>query len=66
MSRKSIATALASVSLCAFSSATYAQSLTVSPAETLETQGLSVIVDQNQLSPIRFAAMAMAVTAEVK
>jgi len=60
----SIATALASVSLCAFSSAIYAQSLTVSLAETLEAQGLSVIVDQNQSSPIRFAAMAA--TAEVK
>jgi hypothetical protein len=64
VSRKSIATALASVSVCAFSSATYAQSLTISPAETLEAQGLSVIVDQNQSSPIRFSAMA--VTAEVK
>jgi len=64
VSRKSIATALASVGLCAFSSATYGQSLTVSPAKTLEAQGLSVIVDQNQLSQIRFAARA--VTAEVK
>ncbi|RKE50622.1 MULTISPECIES: hypothetical protein [unclassified Sphingomonas] len=64
MSRKSIATAIASVSLCAFSSETYVQSLTVSPAETLETQALSVIVGQNQFSPIRFAAMAA--TAEVK
>jgi hypothetical protein len=64
VSRKSIATALASVSLCAFSSVTYAQSLTVSPVETLEAQGLSVIVDQNQSSQIRFAAMAA--TAEVK
>jgi len=64
VSRKSIATALASVSLCAFSSATYAQSLTVSPAETLEAQGLSVIVDHNQSSPIRLVAIAA--TAEVK
>ena len=64
MSRKSIATALASVSLCAFFSATYAQSLTMSPAQTLEARGLSVIVDQNQSSPIRFAVMA--VTAEAK
>jgi len=64
VSRKSIATALASVSLCAFSSATYAQSLPMSPAETLDTKGLSVIVDQNQSSPIRFAAMAA--IAEVK
>ena len=31
-----------------------AQSLTLSPAETLEAQGLSVIVDQNQFSPIFF------------
>ncbi len=64
MSRKSIATALASVSLCAFSSPTHAQSLTVSTAKTREMRGLTVIVDQNQLSQIRFAAMA--VTAEVR
>lgn len=32
----------------------HAQSLTVSPAQTLETRGLSVIVDQNQFSPIFF------------
>ncbi|RZM37640.1 MAG: glycosyl hydrolase [Sphingomonas sp.] len=49
-----MATFLTSVGLCAFSSAIYAQSLTISPAETLETQGLSVIVDQNQFSPIFF------------
>ena len=54
MSRKVIATLLTSVGLWAFSGAIYAQSLTVSPAETLETQGLSVIVDQNQFSPIFF------------
>ena len=54
MSRRVIATFLTSVGLCAFSGAIYAQSLTVSPAETLETQGLSVIVDQNQFSPIFF------------
>ena len=54
MSRKAIATLLASVGLCACSSAICAQSLTISPAETLETQGLSVIVDQNQFSPIFF------------
>ncbi|PTW48054.1 hypothetical protein C8J25_102143 [Sphingomonas faeni] len=64
MPRKSIATVLASVSLCAVSSAICAQSLTVSPAETLEAQGLSVIIDQNQSSQIRFAVMA--VTAEAK
>jgi endoglucanase len=52
--RKVITTLLTSVGLCAFSSAIQAQSLTVSPAETLETQGLSVIVDQNQFSPIFF------------
>ncbi|RZM35975.1 MAG: glycosyl hydrolase [Sphingomonas sp.] len=49
-----MATVLASVSLCTVSSVVCAQSLTVSPAETLETQGLSVIVDQNQFSPIFF------------
>jgi hypothetical protein len=52
--RKVITTLLTSVGVWAFSSAIYAQSLTVSPAETLETQGLSVIVDQNQFSPIFF------------
>ncbi|WP_235529839.1 glycoside hydrolase family 9 protein [Sphingomonas sp. Leaf242] len=31
-----------------------AQSLTATPAGTLETQGLSVIIDQNQFSPIFF------------
>ena len=31
-----------------------AQTLKVSPAQTLETQGLSVIVEQNQFSPIFF------------
>ena len=64
MSHKSIAIVLASVSLCAVCSAIYAQSLTISPAETLEAQGLNVIVDHNQSSPIRFAVMA--VTAEAK
>ncbi|MEG3163811.1 glycoside hydrolase family 9 protein [Sphingomonas sp. PB2P19] len=54
MPRKVITTLLTSVGLCTFSSAIYAQSLTVSPGETLETQGLSVIVDQNQFSPIFF------------
>lgn len=32
----------------------HAQSLTVSPAQTLEGRGLSVIVDQNQFNPIFF------------
>ncbi|MEI5686729.1 glycoside hydrolase family 9 protein [Sphingomonas kyungheensis] len=32
----------------------HAQTLTVTPAETLETQGLTVIVDQNHFSPIFF------------
>ncbi|TPG43285.1 glycosyl hydrolase [Sphingomonas koreensis] len=40
-------------SLCATAGVSHAQ-LTVSPAETLETQGLSVIIDQNQFSPIFF------------
>nr|WP_276592957.1 glycoside hydrolase family 9 protein [Sphingomonas sp. GC_Shp_3] len=34
--------------------AVQAQTLAVTPAQTLETQGLSVIVDQNQFSPIFF------------
>jgi hypothetical protein len=34
--------------------AVHAQTLAVTPAQTLETQGLSVIIDQNQFSPIFF------------
>jgi endoglucanase len=45
---------LTSVGAIALSQAAYTQSLTLSPNETLETQGLSVIVDQNQFSPIFF------------
>ena len=45
---------LASVSALVISGATHAQPLTVTPAETLETQGLSVIIDQNRFSPIFF------------
>ena len=46
-------TLLTSASLLASAHA-LAQSLTVTPAETLETQGLTVMVDQNQFSPIFF------------
>jgi hypothetical protein len=52
--KKVVNALLASVSLVAGTSAAYAQSLTVTPAQTLETQGLTVIVDQNQFSPIFF------------
>lgn len=45
---------LGSVSIGVIAGAVHAQSLTVTPAETLETQGLSVIVDQNHFSPIFF------------
>lgn len=53
----------ASVALCALTiglpglataSRADAQALSVSPAETLEGRGLSVIIDQNQFSPIFF------------
>lgn len=53
----------ASVALCALAiglpgfpiaSRADAQALSVSPAETLEGRGLSVIIDQNQFSPIFF------------
>jgi endoglucanase len=51
--RKVLIALLTSVGVWA-SSIGHAQSLTVTPAETLETQGLTVIVDQNQFSPIFF------------
>ncbi|SEN04461.1 N-terminal ig-like domain of cellulase [Sphingomonas gellani] len=45
----------ASVAVCALTiGIAGAQTLTVSPAQTLETRGLSVLVDQNQFSPIFF------------
>lgn len=46
-------TFLTSASLLASAHA-LAQTLAVTPAETLETQGLTVMVDQNQFSPIFF------------
>ncbi|MEG3083662.1 glycoside hydrolase family 9 protein [Sphingomonas sp. PB2P12] len=45
---------LASVGACVVTGAACAQSLTATPAGTLEAQGLSVIIDQNQFSPIFF------------
>jgi hypothetical protein len=45
---------LGSVSIGVIAGAVHAQSLTVTPSETLETQGLTVIVDQNHFSPIFF------------
>ncbi|GGB29929.1 hypothetical protein GCM10011380_19290 [Sphingomonas metalli] len=45
---------LATASLIAAACGVHAQTLTVSPNETLETQGLSVLIDQNQFSPIFF------------
>ena len=45
---------LATASLVAATHAAVAQSLKTGPNDTLETQGLSVIVDQNQFSPIFF------------
>ncbi|SDA31129.1 glycoside hydrolase family 9 protein [Sphingomonas sp. NFR15] len=45
---------LATVSLVATLHAASAQSLKTGPNDTLETQGLSVIIDQNQFSPIFF------------
>lgn len=43
-----------SVGLWAIAGTLSAQPLTVSPAETLEARGLSVIIDQNKFSPIFF------------
>ena len=54
MPRSVLNTLLASVALCAVTGAAGAQTLTASPSGTLEAQGLSVIVDQNQFSPIFF------------
>ncbi|UAK26476.1 glycoside hydrolase family 9 protein [Sphingomonas nostoxanthinifaciens] len=45
---------LASASMVACVHTACAQPLKVTPAQTLETQGLTVIVDQNQFSPIFF------------
>ncbi|MXP26831.1 glycosyl hydrolase [Altererythrobacter indicus] len=52
--KRIIGIALASVSIIASASTGNGQSLSVTPDETLETQGLTVIVDQNQFSPIFF------------
>lgn len=54
MRHKVLIALLTSVGTWASCGAGGAQSLTVTPAETLETQGLTVIVDQNQFSPIFF------------
>ena len=54
MHRKALSALLASVAASAVSSMAIAQSLTLTPADTLERQGLTVIVDQNQFSPIFF------------
>ncbi|WP_267387238.1 glycoside hydrolase family 9 protein [Sphingomonas sp. GC_Shp_3] len=52
--KRSIIALLASASMLNCACAVQAQTLAVTPAQTLETQGLSVIVDQNQFSPIFF------------
>jgi endoglucanase len=52
--KRSIVALLASASMLSCVSAVQAQTLAVTPAQTLETQGLTVIVDQNQFSPIFF------------
>lgn len=49
-----LATTCALAALGSASVTASAQTLKVSPAQTLETQGLSVIVEQNQFSPIFF------------
>lgn len=54
MPRKVVTSLLTTVGLWACSGAICAQTLAVTPAETLETRGLSVIIDQNQFSPIFF------------
>jgi len=52
--KRSIIALLASASMLNCACAVHAQTLAVTPAQTLETQGLSVIIDQNQFSPIFF------------
>ncbi|WP_242151491.1 glycoside hydrolase family 9 protein [Sphingomonas sp. BAUL-RG-20F-R05-02] len=52
--KRSIIALLASASMLNCACAVQAQTLAVTPAQTLETQGLSVIIDQNQFSPIFF------------
>jgi endoglucanase len=54
MPRKVLFALLASVASCAVPGVVMAQTLTLTPADTLERQGLTVIVDQNQFSPIFF------------
>ncbi len=51
--RSLLATACAALALCS-AITLHAQTLEVTPEETLETQGLTVIVEQNQFSPIFF------------
>lgn len=54
MHRKILTALLTSAGAFVLSSIATAQTLTVTPAQTLERQGLTVIVDQNQFSPIFF------------
>ncbi|MGN7999114.1 glycoside hydrolase family 9 protein [Sphingomonas sp. 22176] len=54
MQHKVLIALLTSAATWAPSGIAFAQSLTVTPANTLEKQGLTVIVDQNQFSPIFF------------
>ncbi|WP_229674086.1 glycoside hydrolase family 9 protein [Sphingomonas prati] len=54
MSKRLLSGLLASVGLMAGTGIVHAGPLTVTPAETLETQGLTVILDQNPFSPIFF------------
>lgn len=54
MMKRVVKVLLASASLVAALNVAQGRSLTVTPADTLETQGLTVIVDQNQFSPIFF------------
>ena len=54
MSKRVLNALLMSVSALVLAGAADAGPLTVTPAETLETQGLQVIIDQNHFSPIFF------------
>jgi len=54
MTARAVGRWLAGVALAGMTGTARPQSLTVSPAQTLEGRGLSVIVDQNHFSPIFF------------
>lgn len=52
--KRIVSALLASATIMVSPIATHGQALTVTPAQTLEAQGITVIVDQNQFSPIFF------------